>query len=329
MNEPTCNTEPAKSPDPMPDMPRSTFGIGPTMRRLARSRSAAFGLLIVIVLVVTAAIAPLVAPHDMQMQFSSATKVEPMTRISWDEINERYSGIAEGRFKPARTNLFVLGTDKLGRDILTRIIYGAQISLIVGVLAEIIALLIGVTMGALAGYFGGLLDTILMRITDTFFAFPSLLLAIAILAIFEKPGLFTVFIALGIVGWTPIARIVRGQVLKVKEEDFVEAARAMGAGDARIILRHILPNSLAPIIVVGTLGIAGNILAEAGLSFLGLGVQPPTPSWGIMLAEGRNLITTSPWICVFPGLAILFTVLGFNLLGDGLRDALDPRLKVL
>jgi ABC-type dipeptide/oligopeptide/nickel transport system permease subunit len=196
------------------------------------------------------------------------------------------------------------------------------------VVAEIIAIVIGVLFGALAGYFGGWLDSILMRITDTFFAFPALLLAIAILAVFDKPGLFTVFIALGIVGWTSIARIVRGKVLSVKEEDFVEAARAMGASDTRIIMRHILPNSLAPIIVVGTLGIAGNILSEAGLSFLGLGVQPPSPSWGIMLAEGRNLIVSAPWVCIFPGLAILLTVLGFNLLGDGLRDALDPRLKV-
>ena len=308
---------------------RHVFGVAPTIKRLSRSKSALFGLVVVIILVLTAAFAPLISPHDMAMQYRSATRVPPMTRIPWEEIEAEFEGVPEGQFHPAKTNLFVLGTDKFGRDILSRILYGAQISLIVGVVAEIIAVVIGVTIGALAGYFGGLLDSILMRLTDTFFAFPSLLLAIGILAVFEKPGLFTIFVALGVVGWTSISRIVRGQVLSVKEEDFVEAARAMGASDTRIILKHILPNSLAPIIVVGTLGIAGNILAEAGLSFLGLGVQPPTPSWGIMLAEGRNLIESAPWICVFPGLAILFTVLGFNLLGDGLRDALDPRLKVL
>lgn len=303
-------------------------GLSPVLRRLSRSKSALFGLAIVLLLVFTALFAPLLSPHDMAFQYRTATKQPPMTRIAWEEINAQLAGTPERQFARPRTNLFVLGTDKFGRDILSRIIYGAQVSLAVGVAAELIALAIGVTFGALAGYFGGRLDAVLMRITDTFFAFPPLLLAIGILAVFEKPGLFTIFIALGIAGWTSVARIVRGQVLSVKEEDFVEAARAMGASDARIILRHILPNSLAPIIVVGTLGVAGNILSEAGLSFLGLGVQPPTPSWGIMLAEGRNLIQSAPWICVFPGLAILLTVLGFNLLGDGLRDALDPRLKI-
>jgi len=316
-------------PSPVAPPPRGMYGLGPTARRLARSGLALFGMVVVIVLVLTAVLAPVISPHDKAMQYRSATKAPPMSRIPTEEIENEFRGVPPGQFRPARTNLFILGTDKFGRDILSRILYGAQISLIVGVLAEIIAILIGVTIGALAGYFGGFLDSLLMRVTDTFFAFPSLLLAIGILAVFEKPGLFTIFVALGVVGWTSIARIVRAQVLSVKEEDFVEAARAMGASDARIILRHILPNSLAPIIVVGTLGIAGNILAEAGLSFLGLGVQPPTPSWGIMLAEGRNLIESAPWICIFPGLAILFTVLGFNLLGDGLRDALDPRLKVL
>ena len=322
------NQNPETRPTIDPGMPRSVRGIAPTFRRLARSRSAFFGLIVVALLVLTALLAPIITPHDMSMQYRTATKLPPMTRIPWSEIKKEFDGVPKGRFREAKTNLFILGTDKFGRDILSRILFGAQISLLVGVIAEIIAVVIGVTIGALAGYFGGLLDSVLMRVTDTFFAFPSLLLAIGILAVFEKPGLFTIFVALGVVGWTSVARIVRGQVLSVKEEDFVEAARAMGASDSRIILRHILPNSLAPIIVVGTLGVAANILAEAGLSFLGLGVQPPTPSWGIMLAEGRNLIESAPWICIFPGLAILLTVLGFNLLGDGLRDALDPRLKM-
>lgn len=328
MTEPAEKTETGLS-DKKPHSGKSgsVYGFVPTMKRLSRSRSALFGLIVVIILILTALLAPLVSPHDMAMQYRTSTKLPPMSRVSWDDINREYEGVPEGQFHSARSNLFILGTDKFGRDIFSRILYGAQISLIVGVIAEIIAILIGVTIGALAGYFGGFIDTLLMRVTDTFFAFPSLLLAIGILAVFEKPGLFTIFFALGVVGWTAIARIVRGQVLSVKEEDFVEAARAMGASDLRIIWRHILPNSLAPIIVVGTLGVAANILSEAGLSFLGLGVQPPTPSWGIMLAEGRNLIESSPWICIFPGLAILFTVLGFNLLGDGLRDALDPRLK--
>jgi len=317
-----------ENPEAESSAPQSVFGFVPTLKRLTRSRAAAFGLVVVILLFFTAAIASLITPHDSAMQYRTATKAPPMTRIPWDEINAEFEGVPEGQFSPAKTNLFVLGTDKFGRCILSRILFGAQISLLVGVVAEIIAVVIGVTIGALAGYFGGILDSLLMRLTDTFFAFPPLLLAIGILAIFEKPGLFTIFVALGIVGWTSIARIVRGQVLSVKEEDFVEAARAVGANDFRIIIRHILPNSLAPIIVVGTLGVAANILSEAGLSFLGLGVQPPTPSWGIMLAEGRNLIEGAPWICIFPGLAILFTVLGFNLLGDGLRDALDPRLKI-
>ncbi len=335
MNAPNQNpapnpgsSAPPESPAGDSAMPRSVYGIMPTFRRLARSRAALFGLIVVIILILTAMLAPLISPHDIAMQYRTATRIPPMTRIPWAEIEAEYEGVPEGQFHPARTNLFVLGTDKFGRCILSRILFGAQISLLVGVIAEIIAILIGVTIGALAGYFGGFLDTVLMRLTDTFFAFPALLLAIGILAVFEKPGLFTIFVALGVVGWTPVARIVRGQVLSVKEEDYIEAARAMGANDTRIILRHILPNSLAPIIVVGTLGIASNILAEAGLSFLGLGVQPPTPSWGIMLAEGRTLIESAPWICIFPGLAILLFVLGFNLLGDGLRDALDPRLKV-
>src|SRR3990172_13368496 len=166
-----------------------------------------------------------------------------------------------------------------------------------------------------------------MRITDTFYAFPGILLSIGILAIFERPGLWGLFIALGITGWTGIARVIRGQVLSLKEQEFIEAARAVGAGHARILFRHIVPNCIAPIIVLGTLGVATNILSEAGLSFLGLGVPPPAPSWGQMLADGRNYMTTKPWLAVFPGLAIAVSVLGFNLFGDGLRDILDPRMK--
>lgn len=306
----------------------SAFGFSSTLRRLSRSKSSLLGLILVAVLVVTAILAPIISPHDPSMLYRDAVQKPPGTLLSWDVIHSEFDGIPKGQFQEPKSNRFLLGTDRFGRDILSRILYGARISLMVGVIAEIIALILGVTIGAMAGYFGGWIDSALSRLTDVFFSFPSILLAIGILAVFEKPGLITIFIAIGLVGWTMVARVVRGQVISVKEEDYVEAARAMGASDSRIILKHILPNSLAPIIVVGTLGIAGNILAEAGLSFLGLGIQPPNPSWGIMLSEGRNLIIAAPWVCVFPGLAILFTVLGFNLLGDGLRDALDPRLKI-
>jgi len=257
----------------------------------------------------------------------------PGTKIPKSDIDRELQFTEQDVFKyPILINneysIFYLGTDDQGRDILTRLLYGARVSLLVGVLAEIIAVIIGVTIGGLSGFYGGWLDSLLMRITDIFFAFPSLLLAIGILAIFERPGLWNIFFALGVVGWTQIARIVRGQVLSVKEAEFVEAARAVGAGDLRILFRHILPNTLAPIIVVGTLGVAWNILSEAGLSFLGLGVQPPDPSWGNMLTDGRNYINSaSYYIAIIPGLAIVFTVLGFNLLGDGLRDSLDPRLR--
>lgn len=219
----------------------------------------------------------------------------------------------------------ILGTDAVGRDILARMIYGTRISLQVGAVAVGIAATLGTTVGLVAGYYGGLLDNILMRVVDVFLSFPVIVLAIAIIAVLG-PSLVNVMIALGLVAWTTYARVVRGQALVVRELDFVQAARAVGAGDARIIVRHILPNALAPIIVLTTVGMAGAIIAEAALSFLGLGVQPPAPSWGTMLNEGRAFLRMAPHISTFPGLAIMVTVLGFNFLGDGLRDALDPRL---
>jgi len=329
----------------------NVFGFSSIMKRLIRKRSAFFGLIIILLLTFVATFAPLLAPHDQNLIYKKANLVPPLFfqkisgsnkvayrpdgpkfHLTQEDIDKELPAAARKEFRvpkpaPDGNYYFPLGTDKAGRDMLSRLIYGAQISLIVGIVAELINILIGVGIGAAAGFYGGRLDNFLMRLTDVFFAFPSLLLAIAILAAIEKPGLWNIFIALGVTGWTPIARIVRGQVLAVKEQEFIQAARAQGAGDLRIVLSHILPNSVAPIIVVGTLGVAGNILGEAGLSFLGLGIQPPAPSWGNMLSDGRSAIDTSWWVSLLPGLCIVLTVLGFNLLGDGLRDALDPRLK--
>jgi peptide/nickel transport system permease protein len=238
---------------------------------------------------------------------------------------------------PSREHFF--GTDDLGRDILSRIMYGARVSLLIGISATALSLLIGVVIGLASGYFGGLTDAILMRITDTVAAFPTLLLAMAITVLIERkpgsgdqwlisnPSFRILFIALGVVGWTSIARVVRAQVLTVKTLDYVIAARSLGASNTRIMFRHILPNCLSPIIVLATLAIGGNILGEAGLSFLGLGIQEPYPSWGGMLSNARAYFQDYWFAAVFPGMAIVLTVLSFNLLGDGLRDALDPKAR--
>ncbi|MDP4125386.1 MAG: ABC transporter permease [Bacillota bacterium] len=269
--------------------------------RLKRNKLALFGLFLVTALVVIAVFAGFIAPYDpVQISLKESLK------------------------SPSSAHL--MGTDVLGRDIFSRIIYGTRASLIIGVVATSISLAIGVVVGAIAGYYGGWIDSIIMRITDIFFAFPFFLLAIAIMT-FLGPSFINVFVALGIVGWTNYARLVRGQVISVKESDYIEAAHAVGAKDFRIILKHVLPNTLAPIIVFTTMNIGGVILSEAGLSFLGIGVQPPAPSWGLMLSEASNFIFNAPWMVIWPGVAIFLTVLGYNLLGDGLRDALDPRMK--
>lgn len=218
------------------------------------------------------------------------------------------------------------GTDQLGRDVLTRMLHGARISLTVGFVAVGIAITIGMLMGSVAGFFGGWTDIVLMRFVDTVMAFPSFFLILTVVALL-KPSFWNVMVVIGLTGWTGTARFVRAEFLSLKERDFVQAAHAIGVKSRRIIFFHMLPNALAPVLVAATLGIAGAILTESGLSFLGFGVQPPQPTWGNILTEGRLYIFDAWWLTVFPGLAILITVLAFNLFGEGLRDALDPRLR--
>lgn len=228
------------------------------------------------------------------------------------------------RLAPSMEHPF--GTDTLGRDVLCRVIYGARISLAVGVLATLISTVIGLIMGSISAYYGGIWDTIIMRLADIFLAFPYILFVIAMLAVIGS-GIQNVFLAIGVLGWPSIARVFRSAILSVKSSDFVDAARAMGASDARIIARHIFPNSVASIVVYATMNIGGAILTESALSYLGMGVIPPDPSWGSMIQDGQTYLATQPWLMIMPGLAILTTVLAFTLLGDGLRDALDVKMK--
>jgi peptide/nickel transport system permease protein len=276
-------------------------------RRLRSDAAAVVGLLVIATTVLAAIFAPVLAPADpIKNQL-----LERLTPPMW---------VAGGTARNP------LGTDTLGRDVTSRLLYGARVSLIVGVSAVAIAGLVGVVLGLLAGYYGGWPDDVLMRIGDVQLAFPVLVLAIALLAV-AGASLLTVVLVLGVTGWITYARIVRGETLTLTVREFVEAARAMGAPDRHVIWRHIVPNVLPPVIVVATFSVARVVIAEASLSFLGLGIPPPEPSWGAMLDEGRNYLTTGWWLALFPGLAILLLVLGINLVGDWLRDALDPRLE--
>lgn len=219
-----------------------------------------------------------------------------------------------------------LGTDDLGREVLVRMLFGARISLLVGFVAVGISTLIGIICGALAGYYGGWIDAVMMRFVDIMLCFPSFFLILAVIA-FLDPSIWNIMIVIGLTSWMGVARLVRAEFLSLRQRDFVLAAQAMGASDVRLIFRHILPNAMSPVLVSATLGVAGAILTESALSFLGIGVQPPTPSWGNMLIVGKQTLGSAWWLSVFPGLAILVTVLGYNLLGEGIRDALDPRIK--
>jgi peptide/nickel transport system permease protein len=270
-----------------------------SLRYFSKNRLAAAGGALVAAVFILSVFAPLLSPHD-----PSAIDIK---------------SILTG---PSLAHPF--GTDDLGRDVLSRMIWGARVSLKVGFSAVGIATLIGILLGALAGYYGGVLDGMIMRAVDIMLTLPTIFLILAVIAILE-PSIWNIMVVIGLTSWMEPARLIRAEFLSLKEREFVVAARAIGASDARIIFRHVLPNGLSPILVSATLGIGGAILIESALSFLGLGVQPPTPSWGSLLASGKDNIEIAWWLSAFPGLAILLTVLGYNLLGEGIRDALDPR----
>lgn len=270
-------------------------------KRLIKNKAAIAGMVVIIILLLTAIFADFIAPYGYDTQFLDNTRTAP-NADNW------------------------FGTDNFGRDIFSRVVYGSRISIQVGFIAVGVAMVVGGILGSISGYYSGRIDNVIMRLMDVLLAIPGILLAIAIAAALG-PGLVNVMIAVGIASIPRYARIVRASVLSLRDQEFVEAAKAVGANDFRIITKYILPNCMAPIIVQGTLGVAEAILSAAGLSFIGLGIQPPIPEWGAMLSTARIYIRDAWWMAIFPGLAIMFTIFGLNLLGDGLRDALDPRLK--
>lgn len=271
--------------------------------RLKKNKMAIGSFIVLVLIALVATFAPVIAPYDPYAQ--------DLTLINQPPSAEHW-----------------FGTDDVGRDLFSRVVYGTRISMLVGVVCEAICVPIGVILGALAGYFGGWIDAVISRIIEIFASFPTILFAIAVMFILG-PGIMNIFIAIGIIGWTGLARMIRGQIMQLKEKEFIEAARASGASNMKIIFRHLIPNCLSTIIVVITLDIPGDIMLESTLSFVGLGVQPPDPSWGSMISEGRKFIRQNVWYSFFPGLAIMLVVLAFNTLGDGVRDALDPKLKNL
>ncbi|MEE8179861.1 MAG: oligopeptide ABC transporter permease [bacterium] len=271
-------------------------------KRFRRNKLAMLGALIIFSLALVAIIAPLIVPFSQNHQ---------------DILH---------RLEPPSTK-HPLGTDDLGRDLLSRVIYGTRISLLVGFVAIGIAIIIGSILGLLSGYFGGWLDTVIMRFVDIMLCFPTFFLILMVIA-FLEPNIWTVMVVIGLTGWPGLTRLVRGECLSIRERGFVQAAKVLGLSNTRVMFVHLLPNVMAPILVTATLGIGGAILTESALSFLGLGVQPPTPSWGNILTAGKDYITVAWWLSLYPGLAILITVLAYNLLGEGLRDVLDPRMML-
>ena len=280
--------------------PRRTFLIDIVWRQLRHNRMALVGAGIVSIMFLMAAIA------------------------SFSGIDPAAIDVSQSLLPPSMTHPF--GTDDLGREVLVRMLYGARISLLVGFVAVGISTLIGIILGSLAGYYGGWVDALVMRFVDIMLCFPTFFLILAVIA-FLDPSIWNIMIVIGLTSWMGIARLIRAEFLSLRQRDFVLAAQALGASDLRLIFRHILPNAMSPVLVSATLGVAGAILTESALSFLGIGVQPPTPSWGNMLIIGKQTLGSAWWLSVFPGVAILITVLGYNLLGEGVRDALDPRLK--
>jgi peptide/nickel transport system permease protein len=270
-------------------------------RRFRENKLALSGAILVLFMFAVSFLAPVISPYD-PASIDVGRMLEPPSAEHW------------------------FGTDPLGRDILSRMIWGAQISLKVGFVSVGISLLIGVLLGALAGFYGGRVDRLIMRFVDVMLCFPAFFLILAVIALLE-PSIWNIMIVIGLTSWMGVARLVRAEILSLREREFILAIRAQGASDLRIIFLHLLPNALAPILVAATLGIAGAILTESALSFLGIGVQPPTPSWGNILMAGKDNIMIAWWISVFPGLAILITVLSYNLLGEGIRDIIDPRLR--
>lgn len=293
-------TSPAQPTDPIVRETARRSEWSQAWRRFRANRIAVLGLILIIILIAVALLAPYLAPYDPISDIFSGKRGEP----------------------PSLEHPF--GYDHLGRDLLSRVIFGSRVALLVGLVASGIAVSMGVVVGAIAGYFGGWTDTIISRIIDTLMAFPIIALLIVLAAVLG-PSLTTTIVVIGFTGWARFARVVRADVMAMKRSEFVTAARASGVKDWRIIWRHLLPNVMGPVIVLATLGIGGIIILESALSFLGLGIRPPNPSWGGTLADGRAFILRFPHIAFFPGLMIVITVLAFNFLGDGLRDALDPR----
>ncbi|TME32312.1 MAG: ABC transporter permease [Chloroflexi bacterium] len=291
------------------------------MYRLFRNRAALVGLVVIAVAALVAIFAPVLAPYGPLEQHGKDGLMEPI----WTKFfGSKYTDPA-----------YLLGSDELGRDILSRLMYSSRVSLIIGFVPVSIVLAIGLTVGMLAGYVGGVLDDFLMRVTDVVYAFPDLLFVIIIVATLRGTGLgdaydglLVIFVGIAVVNWVGVARLVRGQVLSVKNREFVEAARAVGAGPGRIMRKHIFPNILAPVIVTVAFAIPGAMLTESVLSFLGIGIRPPTPTWGVMINEGFIVFSTSPWPVLLPSLCISIVLLAFTFVGDGLRDALDPRSKM-